>query len=59
VGGAWTTERNTMLEGIKSYIIEIFLTISVLIGAIKLIAMEWRGLVEIFSVKKESQRKSD
>ena len=48
-----------MLEGIKSYIIEIFLTISVLIGVIKLIAMEWRGLVEIFSVKKESEKKSD
>jgi hypothetical protein len=59
VGGAWTTERNTMLEGIKSYIIEIFLTISVLIGVIKLIAMEWRGLVEIFTVKKESEKKSD
>jgi hypothetical protein len=59
VAGAWTTERNIMLEGIKSYIIEIFLTISVLIGVIKLIAMEWRGLVEIFSVKKESEKKSD
>lgn len=48
-----------MLEGIKSYIIETFLTISVLIGVIKLIAMEWRGLVDVFSLKKEGEKKPD
>jgi len=46
-----------MLEGIKSYIVEVFLTVSVLVGVIKLIAMEWRGLVEVFSYKKETGKK--
>ena len=45
-----------MFEGIKAYIIEVFLTVSVAIGVVKLIVMEWKGLIEACSAKKERDK---
>jgi hypothetical protein len=48
-----------VFEGVKSYIVEIFLTVSVVIGVVKLVIIEWRSLIEICSPRKERDKTSE
>jgi hypothetical protein len=45
-----------VFEGVKSYIVEIFLIVSVVIGMVKLVIIEWRSLIEICSPRKQHLR---
>jgi hypothetical protein len=45
-----------VFEGIKVYIVEIFLIISVVIGVVKLIVIEWRSLIDMCSPRKERNK---
>ena len=45
-----------VFDGIKSYIVEIFLTVSVVIGVVKLIVIEWRSLIETCYPRKQRDK---